>query len=791
MNNDSASPIEETERYRTLLQQERRRVEHLSLINAVQRCVLSAPDLTAFLPLVAQVLAQHFTQCNVTIYLSDPLPLEEENAGEIENLKPAARAGEHPLETPFPESPEDNGALPLRSAREHHMMCRNFAEQLSPDCQPLPSSPTAILEIPLMQENRCLGVLELTSNNAAALDASDAVVLQMISTLLAGRIEACQVHDDMRELSAFQQSLFSTMLQSLLVIDDEGRVRAVNQRLCQILGATQSELENARLTDIFEPAGLQKAGVGKAIQDVTQNGVPHELESVRLTPAGYHGPDGALIFDVRIFRVFYRGKPQAVMLLIDLTARWRNFHQLQLMSEIGRFFSASLNIDTVLRTVLTCITAGNALGFNRAFLLLTDEPSGQLKGTMALGPASAAEAYQIWQELARREWDLQQILEAAENVSQTQNSSPLQEKICTVSIDPENPLLPALQTALNEQRALRVSHRELLTDTPPYDVSPEHRAQWENAATLFSAPEMVLAPLQVKGRLVGIVLADNAFSGNRIEESDVQLLNSLAGQAALTIDNARTYQALQKAQNEVVNAERLAVVGDMTARLSHEIRNPLSTIGGFARRLCKHPQDHLAVERYASVIVEEIDRLEELLGDLLEMANSSQLDLKPQRLHEIINKALLLADADIRSLGVQVQTDYDAQIPPLYLDRSRLLQALLNIIRNGAQSMPAGGILHVATQRLEAGGKPQVEIAISDQGSGMSQNAIKHVFDPFFSTKIKGSGLGLAITWRIVEDHGGTIRVDSAEGEGTTFTISLPLHEATNNETGVKFAANP
>jgi signal transduction histidine kinase len=273
---------------------------------------------------------------------------------------------------------------------------------------------------------------------------------------------------------------------------------------------------------------------------------------------------------------------------------------------------------------------------------------------------------------------------------------------------------------------------------------------------------------------VGVVLADNVFSGNLIEDTDVQLLDSLAGQAGLTIDNARAYRALEQAQKELVNSERLAVVGDTAARLSHEIRNPLATIGGFARRLYKNPENATEVKRNASMIVEEIARLEGLLNDLLEMAGPDKLKLQPEHLSEIVDQALLLADADIRALKVDVETLYDPAIPKVLVDRARLLQALLNIILNGAQAMPNGGVLHVNTMLKNE----SAQIRIQDGGKGISPNALKHVFDPFYSTKIKGSGLGLAITWRIIKDQGGKIEVESKIDEGTIFTISLPLQTA-------------
>ena len=767
--------------YRALLSQEQRRVAYLSMINEVQRCILSTPNYVSFLPLVAQILAEHFKSCDVAIFLSEPLPEtneEESTFDEDSSLKLAACAGNHGLIFALDKDQIPCANFALRAAREKHILCRGFASQSGVDWEPLQNeSQSAALAIPFMHRNNPLGVLKLASADSQAIDADDMSILQMIATLLTTRMESCLAYAKVKDMGLFQQRLFSSMLHSLIVVDGKGRIQSVNERFCQTMGLPEKELQGAHLTDILDPRALEQSGLLDALQDVTENGVPHELEGVQLSVPGVQLPDAPLVFDIRIFRVFYRHQPQAVLLFINLTSRWRSFHQLQLMSEIGRYFSASLNIDKVLRTVLTCITAGNALGFNRAFLLLVDEKKQHLKGTLALGASSASEAQHIWHELAENEWSLQQILDAADNISESLSSSKLQQDLSELEIDLENPLFPALQTSLEEHRTLCITRNELLSREPSENITEAHRRQWQQAAALFTASEMAIAPLMAKDRLVGVVLADNAFSGNLIEESDVQLLDSLAGQAGLTIDNARTYQELQKAQKELVNSERLAVVGDMTARLSHEIRNPLATIGGFARQLIKQPENVEIVQRNASVIVNETERLEELLNDLLEMALPSQIKLEPQHLPEILDQALLLANADFIALKVEVEKDYDPSIPEVLLDRARLLQALLNIVRNGAQSMPDGGILRVSTTMKNP---TTAQIRISDQGKGISENALKHVFDPFYSTKLKGSGLGLPITWRIIQDHGGNIEVESEINKGTSFIISLPLQTPEN-----------
>jgi len=300
--------------------------------------------------------------------------------------------------------------------------------------------------------------------------------------------------------------------------------------------------------------------------------------------------------------------------------------------------------------------------------------------------------------------------------------------------------------------------------------------QQEKAREVFTSTEIAIAPLLAKDRLVGVILADNLYSGAPIEPDDVQLLDALAQQAGLTLANALAYQALHSAQRELVSAERLAAVGEMAARVSHEIRNPLATVGGFARSISKNPDDAVGVARKTGIIVDEVTRLEELLNDLVDMARPRALDLQPQSINALVSHAILLADSDVQAHKVQVEKNFDEELPPILVDRSRVLQAILNIVRNGAQAMAEGGVLRIATRRSESGEWAQIEI--HDEGSGISGHGLKHVFDPFFSTKLKGSGLGLAITRRIIQDHDGEIDVFSEPGEGTRFVLLLPFKTA-------------
>ncbi len=643
-------------------------------------------------------------------------------------------------------------------------------------------APGAEMCVPVAVGGEMIGVICVLSARRDVFDPRDATALQTAATIVAAHVQSSRMFQDMRDLKEFNETLVGTMLHSLMVVNREGLIQIVNERLCQTLRLSRDDLLHHEVTRVFSEAARRRHGFDSVLRDVSENGNARELQEVHIWVRSPGQPDLELVFDVRVSRVYFRGAAHVVLLLINLTQRWRKTQQLQLMNEMSRVLQSSLDIHKVLHTVLTCITAGPALGFNRAFLLLLNDDERTLHGAMALGPSSAEEAGRIWHEMGRNELTLQDIL-ADESAFDPARPQPLQKRVASLIVDLGNPCLHALARAVHERRSLRVARDEMsspdFSAAPPTDSAAPRRDQCAALLELLSAPELAIAPLLSKERIVGVVLADNLYTGAPIEDDDVRMLDTVAQQASLTIDNALTYQALQKAQKELVTAERLVAVGEMAARVSHEIRNPLSTIGGFARSILKRPEDDAGVRRKVGVIVDEVARLEELLGDLLDMARPRELDLQPQAINEIVERALLLADADIKAAGVEVKKQLAPDLPPLLADGRRLLQALLNTIRNGAQAMPDGGLLVVATRAVrQDAASVGLEIEVRDSGVGIAPKALQQVFDPFFSTKIRGSGLGLAVTLRIIRDHGGDINVYSEEGAGTTFIMSLPLRRA-------------
>jgi PAS domain S-box-containing protein len=241
---------------------------------------------------------------------------------------------------------------------------------------------------------------------------------------------------------------------------------------------------------------------------------------------------------------------------------------------------------------------------------------------------------------------------------------------------------------------------------------------------------------------------------------------------------------------EVQQAEKLAVVGQLAAGIAHQIGTPLNVISGSAEYLMMEWGDEKPRPQELEIIVAQTDRITKLIQQLLNFARPARMELRPLDLSELLQGVLTLTEHQIAKGRIDVKTDFGTDLPPIVGDANQLEQAFVNIVINAWHAMPDGGSLTLTTRavagadRYRRVGRPTplgVEVVIADTGMGIPPEHMPRIFDPFFSTKGvgKGTGLGLAISRRIVEDHHGSIDVESAVGRGTTFTIWLPAGRAT------------
>jgi two-component system, NtrC family, nitrogen regulation sensor histidine kinase GlnL len=247
----------------------------------------------------------------------------------------------------------------------------------------------------------------------------------------------------------------------------------------------------------------------------------------------------------------------------------------------------------------------------------------------------------------------------------------------------------------------------------------------------------------------------------------------------------RDLSRLRQLESEVRRGETLAAAGRMAVGVAHEIRNPLGAIRGAVQLLARELPAEPRLTEYTDVLLKEVDRVNRIIESLLDLGRPVQVRRVPLNLHQILERVVLLAEEIARTAGVSIVRRYDPSLPPILGDEDRLLQVFHNLVRNAIDAMKPGGRLTLSTRvslnplygKMDLGGgqRTMVEVALSDEGTGIPAAVRSRIFDPFFTTKERGLGLGLALCHRILEEHRGTIHVESAEGRGTTVTCFLPI----------------
>jgi two-component system sensor histidine kinase HydH len=233
----------------------------------------------------------------------------------------------------------------------------------------------------------------------------------------------------------------------------------------------------------------------------------------------------------------------------------------------------------------------------------------------------------------------------------------------------------------------------------------------------------------------------------------------------------RDMTEIRRLEEEVARNRRLASLGSLAAGVAHEIRNPLSSIKGFATWFRERYRDNPEDRETAEVMIREVDRLNRVITQLLEFARPLTMHRVPTPIQAVIRHALKMVEGEAQAKRIAVETDLSAEVGEIPLDADRMTQVLLNLFQNAIGAMEAGGLLRISLDRRDEKG---VRITVADTGIGIPKEDLPRVFDPYFTTRPSGTGLGLAIVLKIVEAHGGEVRLESEQGRGTTATLLLP-----------------
>jgi signal transduction histidine kinase len=323
------------------------------------------------------------------------------------------------------------------------------------------------------------------------------------------------------------------------------------------------------------------------------------------------------------------------------------------------------------------------------------------------------------------------------------------------------------------EEVARDGQPRLIKDTSQYADSNPDLARRKNLICVpLAKGEHVIGTLTVFDRAPAESFGYDGFSHN-----DLRFLTVLAGQAAIAIDNAVLIDGLRKSQERIrelhrhlLRSERLAALGELSSQVAHEIRNPLTAIGGFARSIQRKLSEDDPNRKHVDIIVKETDRLERILTEQLCFAKLSPPDLSPMNVNSVIQEVRDLFIEKLDAKKAVLETELADGLPDVLIDSDKMKQVFINLLQNAIDNVRDGGRVWLTSSRFER----TVEIRVGNDGPPIEKTMLDRLFIPFATTRSSGSGLGLAVTYEIVYEHGGTIDVRSGEKE-TVFLISLPM----------------
>ena len=767
------------EKIARLLENERKRAAQFATINQVARMVLSTLDLDEIFRRVVYAVQEQFSYYHTSLFLV------EDGTNQV-----AMRAQAGAYEPYFSSGYRQEigvGIVGAVVASGERLLANDVsAEPRRILAFPEEVNTRAELCVPIKLSDKTIGALDVQSQQTDAFAENDLMSLQALADQIAWVIHNAQLFQQALQLKEFNEQTLQSIPLPILLLDRELRIVTANRSYGNHHNLQPETLIGRFLQEAVPRSFLVQAEGRKALKEVLETGEHILLERVTIQRAAYQSRIVNLLLN-RI--VAPDGSPLALVVIEDITESLERAYESSVLRRIGQIMQGILDPNRLLYTILTCVTAGTALGFNRAILLLIDPDRKLLEGKMGVGPSSGEEAARIWSELARKSPTVDEILadyDRIENPVDTPLSRAARQ--VQISLDETEDILIR---AVRELRPFKITDEEAIVISP---------ALWSALGT----HHFVAVPLAAKDRAIGVIVADNLYSGTSITDDSVDLLCAFAGHAALALENAELYQRLQdtvrevedayqelaRTQKELVLSERLAVIGEMSARMAHEIRNPMTTIGGFARSILRK-SDPERVEMAARIIVQEVERLEKLLAETLSFTRPNRPHFASTDLHHILRDVRTLLDEEMREKNIVFEEQFCPDLPHLNLESAQIKQVFINILQNALQAMPSGGNLTVTTrcltkvrppsrERTETADVPDanaewVEIEVRDTGEGIPAEHIDQLFSPFFTTKTYGTGLGLAISRKIVDDHKGHLTIQSQPGQATTVYIQLPL----------------
>ncbi len=702
------------------------------------------------------------------------------------------------------------------------------------------------------------------------------VFIQDVTERVLYQEELFNLFKEVMQTKDYLEGIIENSADAIVTSDLNGLIKSWNKGAERIYGFTEEEVLGKFLP--FVPPELYEIE-NKHTERVKKGEVIRDIETYRIRKDGTRieisltlSPIKDVYGNVIGITGISRDITEKKHYEIELAKRNQELSRLFLISSAMR---STLELDKLLRMVLTAVTMSDGLGFNRAILFLVEEEKDVIRGVMGVGPSSLQEAWEVWNRLSLEKKTLKDLMDEIEK-------GPLRKEslLDRLSLNIEIPLSEdtIITRVVKEKKVFNIT--DVRTE-PLSDIVLVQQLGTEAYA---------IVPLISRDKVIGAIWVDNLFNKRQITDDDIRFLMGLSNHVASAIENARLFERVRMAEQELENifesisdmiyittadytirsvnravlnrlkkkeedivgkkcyevfhgmdhpyeacphhktvnnrmayieefddsylgittmsstsplfsedgiftgtvhvvrdiselkklrerlqaSEKMAALGEVAARVAHEIRNPLVSIGGFAKRLESKVDNSL--KGYAEIIRKEVQRLEEILKDILSFVKEKPAVKERTYIQSIVEDIISFYSSELKAREIEVIRDYRTSLA-LEVDPLRIREALINIFTNAIHAINRLGVITVT---LDMTGDTGV-ITISDTGHGIKEEDLPKIFEPFFTTKTEGTGLGLSITKRIITEHNGTIEVRTAEGKGTSFIIYLPI----NNHGGV------
>jgi signal transduction histidine kinase len=426
--------------------------------------------------------------------------------------------------------------------------------------------------------------------------------------------------------------------------------------------------------------------------------------------------------------------------------------ELMLLSIISQSFFQPFSLEDNLLVILTALTSGSGVGFNRAMLFL--KQGDRLRGEMWLGPRSSEEAGLIWEVLSTPGIGYVEIVEHNRAlVSKNEDTLSSRLKGLVYAADDENALIPAYAACRKEILLVNNASSEPLVDRRFLNV--------------IGVEQFLCIPLLARDDVVGEIILDNAITRTPITPADIKLAGICGLMAGNYIYSATLHRKL-------LDVEKMAAMGEMAMFVTHQLRNPIVAIGGFTEQLLKPDVPEEKKLRNLTIIRDEIRRLEDII---YQMGHFLKVSLKEPVYFDPGPAILGVVDGpDIQSKarGYALNVKLEPCLPDILCDPTSFGEVVRNLLDNAFDATPAGGAITVRGYRKNP---TSFVLSVRDTGRGLTNPDKENLFRPFFTTKEKGMGLGLPFIKRVIDTCGGKIEVQSRMGRGALFKLIFQCRE--------------